>query len=175
MNTYIMLLRGINVGGKNKLAMKDLIALLEVQGFENIKTYIQSGNVVFTTTKRLGKNSGDIVAQKVAKVFGFKPDIMILAKAEFAVAINNNPFAAANGKTIHFYFANDEAKANEAKLRRLAAANEQYKLIGKVFYLFAPDGIGRSKLVAKLEDCLGVAVTGRNLNTINKLWALAGL
>ncbi|MCB1581922.1 MAG: DUF1697 domain-containing protein [Xanthomonadales bacterium] len=165
MKTYVLLFRGINVGGKNKMTMKDLSSLLEEMGFCEVKTYIQSGNVVLKSKERPDES----IQLKIASKFGFNIDIMILEKAEFERSLNNNPYNSIQGKEIHFYFTQKVPQPDFEKISSLASENEKYELNGNVFYLYAPDGIGRSKLVANIDKCLGVSATGRNLNTINKL------
>jgi uncharacterized protein (DUF1697 family) len=168
-NKYIVLLRGVNVGGKNLLPMKELKVLLEDAGFEKIKTYIQSGNVVLMGTK----NPQSTIDALIKNEFGFTPQVMVLSEDEFNLAISNNPYHEHEGKLVHFYFCKETPKVNDTKLEKLTSESESYELAGNVFYLHAPNGIGRSKLVASIESCLGVAATGRNLNTINKLEELA--
>ncbi len=165
MKTYILLLRGINVGGKNILPMKELVVLLEKSGFDNVKTYIQSGNVVLQSKKKPSTE----IETLISKQFGFKPKILALEKSDFDLSIKNNPYHPEEGKTAHFMFCSKTPKLNVEKLKQLATKSEQFQLIDKVFYLYAPDGIGRSKLAASVESCLGVPTTGRNLNTMNKL------
>jgi len=165
MKTYIVLFRGINVGGKYLLPMKELVALLEINGFQNIKTYIQSGNVVLQGKRISSTELGTLIAGK----FGFKPEVLVLEKSEFDLSIKHNPFHLAEGKSVYFYFCSKDPKLNSEKLEKYLAESEEYKIKNKVFYLYAPKGIGRSRLVANIESCLGVPVTGRNINTINKL------
>ena len=164
MRTYIVLFRGINVGGKNLVPMKELASVLEKANYQNIKTYIQSGNVVLQSEQK-----PDNIASLVMERFGFETEVMILEETEFNAAVSNNPFESAKGKAIHFYFCRDEPDINTDKLEKYKSPSEEYHISGKIFFLFAPEGIGRSKLVANLESCLGVPVTGRNLNTIRKL------
>lgn len=168
MKTYIVLFRGINVGGKNLVPMKELVGALEKNNYQNIKTYIQSGNVVLQSEKK-----PDNLASIVQDRFGFEPLVYVLEVSEFNDAVKNNPFRSSHGKDIHFCFCEDIPKINAAKLEKYKAESEEYHIDGKVFYLFAPEGAGRSKLVANLESCLGVATTGRNLNTIHKLQQMA--
>jgi uncharacterized protein (DUF1697 family) len=170
MESYVILFRGINVGGKNLLPMKDLLVALEASGYDKIKTYIQSGNVVLQGGR---VNPGDI-AKLVLDRFGFEPEVMVLTKSEFLTSIKHNPFSPDDGKLAHFYFCNQVPKFNLEKLEKFRIPSEEYKLVDKVFYLHAPEGIGRSKLVAKIESCLGVPATGRNLNTIKKLEQMLG-
>ncbi len=163
-NNYIVLFRGINVGGKNLVPMKELAELLGERGFQQIKTYIQSGNIVLQSQEK-PKNIASIVKDR----FGFEPEVCVLEESEFLAAVANNPFSSPQGKDIHFYFCKEEPEADILKLEKYKSESEEYHMEGKVFYLYAPDGIGRSKLVANIESCLGVAATGRNLNTIHKL------
>ncbi|WDE01250.1 DUF1697 domain-containing protein [Thalassomonas actiniarum] len=165
MKTYIILLRGVNVGGKNLLPMKELKKVLEGAGFEQVKTYIQSGNIVLLSDS----NPETEISGLIQAEFGFTPQILVLENDEFTGCVANNPYQALEGKSVHFYFCKTKPQINEEKLAALISATESYQLVEKVFYLHAPDGIGRSKLVANIEACLGVAATGRNLNTVNKL------
>ncbi len=168
MNTYIVLFRGINVGGKNLLPMQELVTILEENKYKNIRTYIQSGNVVLQSQARPDKK----IRLLVLHTFGFEPEVMALDETEFHAAVKNNPYTSADGKAVHFYFCKSQPKINTEKLTRFRAKSEQYQITGKVFYLHAPEGIGRSKLVANIEACLGVPATGRNLNTVKKLQLL---
>jgi len=165
MQTYIILLRGINVGGTHLLPMKELVRLLEENGYKGVSTYIQSGNIVLKSKN----NPADEIGALIHKGFGFKPEIIALDKSEFSSAVSNNPYHSGSGKEIHLYFCREAPEPDFDKLEALRADSEAYTLNGKVFYLFAPQGIGRSKLVSRLESCLGVQGTGRNLNTISKL------
>ena len=83
--------------------------------------------------------------------------------------IRENLFKSYEGKTVHFYFCASNPKLNRQKIESFISNRESYELKGEVFYLHAPDGIGRSKLVLNIESCLGVSYTGRNLNTVLKL------
>jgi len=73
---------------------------------------------------------------------------------------------------MHFYFCKSSPKVNETKLKKLKAESEEYHIEGKILYLYAPEGIGRSKLVANIESCLGVTATGRNFNTVSKIQSM---
>lgn len=145
--------------------MKELITILDKNNYENAKTYIQSGNVVLKSKK----NPDNSIASIVQSKFGFKPEIITLGESEFISAVKNNPYSSTEGKEIHFYFCKSKPNVDEIKLKRLKSESEKFHIKGKVLYLHAPDGIGRSKLVASIASCLGVSVTGRNLNTVNKI------
>jgi uncharacterized protein (DUF1697 family) len=166
MLTNIALFRGINVGGKNKLPMKQLISLMNECGFEDCQYYIQTGNVIFNSKS----SPTEAVAERVYEECGFRPEVMFLTIKDLEVSHANNPYPSADGKQCHFYFCKEPpSSADLKKIDQLKSENEQYQLIDQVFYLYAPDGVGRSKLAAKVEKCLGVATTARNLNTVQKL------
>lgn len=155
--------------------MKELIVLLKDMGFENIQTYIQSGNVIFQSKEKAGPEDAAEIRGRVFEKKGFKPQVLILSAAALQSAVENNPFDTSYGKALHFFFL--ESAPKQPKIEELAsikANSEEFELCGEVFYLYAPDGTGRSKLAAKVEKKLGVPVTARNWNTVNKLVSLAG-
>lgn len=170
MTTYIALFRGINVGGNNSLPMKTLKEILSSLGCRDIRTYIQSGNAVFrdiaSDPGKLSVQIGDAVYERC----GFKPRILLLTQSELVNAIEHNPFPTDPGNRLHFYFlAEIPVSPNLNNLEEIQSSTEAYVLDGSVFYLHAPDGIGRSKLAAKVEQFLGVDATARNWNTVKKL------
>ncbi|MBX2869326.1 MAG: DUF1697 domain-containing protein [Acidiferrobacterales bacterium] len=165
MKTYVLLLKGINVGGNNKLPMKELVDILTRRGFEEIKTYIQSGNVILNSRKK----PGSAVISDIADRFGFSPDMVVLDQEEFSASVRRNPFPDAVGKEVHFFYTAARPRINQVKIDRLISPTEVYAVKKNVFYLYAPDGIGRSKLAANVDSCVGGSVTGRNLNTIRRL------
>ena len=170
MNVYIALFRGINVGGKNTLPMKDLVGILEEMGFVEVSTYIQSGNVVFHSAKKCSSKTATEIGAKIIEHHGFEPKILLLGGQELQAAIKNNPFSTDEGKALHFYFLDAIPKNPDlTKLEGLKSDSEEFRLDGRVFYLHAPDGIGRSRLAAAVERSMGVAVTARNWNTVSKL------
>jgi uncharacterized protein (DUF1697 family) len=168
MTNYLVLLRGINVGGNNLLPMKTLVPLLELQHFTHVTSYLQTGNILLCSEQQPTEKIASLIEHEC----GFRVDILSLRAEQFLSAVQHNPYSARQGNTIHLYFCADKAVLNHAKIEQYIAASEQYQLIDKVFYLYAPDGIGRSKLVANIELCLGTKATGRNLNTVNKLVSL---
>src|SRR5688572_17447625 len=165
MNTYIALLRGINIGGKNKLPMKALTLLLEQERCVDVKTYIQSGNVIFRS--RLS-NPGPLakrLSAAVARNHGFAPRVLMLGVDELERAAAGNPFPEAdeNPKSLHLFFLDDKPEAPDWKaFEAVATMNERFELKDRVFYLYTPDGFGISKLSARAENLLGVAATARN-------------
>ena len=150
--------------------MKPLAELFISLGCENVRTYIQSGNVVFQTDHDSMPDLAKRLSDKVLQDYGFEPKVLLLDATELASAITNSPFPTEDGKLLHFFFleTNPEAPALE-KLDAVKQQSEKYQLNENVFYLYAPDGVSRSKLFAKIEKCLDVPATARNWNTVNKL------
>ena len=176
MNIWIALLRGINVGGANVLTMKDLVALLEGIGCASPKTYIQSGNVVFRSDEQSSSAMADRVSDAMAREHGFQPRVVVLSREELQQSADNNPFPEAESKpsTVHLFFlAEPPTNPDIDALTRLKTRSESFVLSDRVFYLHAPDGIGRSKLAAQAEKLIGVDATARNWRTVSKLLELA--
>ena len=176
MKRWIGLFRGINVVGNNLLPMASLVRHLKAMKLKNIKTYIQSGNVVFdTTSKNLTSLTNSIVA-KIADEHGFAPRLLLISPDALQQAIDCNPFphAGPEPKSLHFFFLDKPStNPNTTALESAKAETESYVLTDLVFYLHAPDGIGRSKLASRVEKLLGVTATARNFRTVEKLMALA--
>lgn len=173
MTRRILLLRGVNVGGANRLPMADFRTLLAGLGLGNPRTLIASGNAVFDDPG-LPDLSGQI-SNAIAARFGFAPDLFLYPPETFAALRAANPFAAeaaADGAKVHAFFLAAPAQLDDAKFKALATT-ERLLLTPAALYLHAPDGIGRSKLVERLPRLLGVASTSRNWNTVEALATLA--
>ncbi len=174
--TYIALLRGINVGGKNKLPMSKLVDILQQLHCRDVKTYIQSGNAIFRSNVEQAANLANEIGNTIQQRYGFHPKVLLLSWSELEKAAAKNPYCKAckSGKELHLFFL--EEKPGKPDLKKLAALqndSEQFTLTDRVFYLYTPQGIGRSKLAAGVEKALGVAVTARNWNSICKMLELA--
>ena len=176
MATWIALLRGINVGGNNIIKMADLKSDLESLKLKSVRTYIQSGNVVFDSTAKTASSLTKKICSQIEKQHGFRPQLFILDRNDLLAAIKSNPFpnAVSDPKTLHFFFLSEPAADPDIKaLDNARNQTENYKLTPRVFYLHAPDGIGRSKLAANAEKHLGVVTTARNYRTVDKLRFMA--
>jgi uncharacterized protein (DUF1697 family) len=141
---YIALFRGINVGGSNSLPMKELVAIMEGYGYTGIEAYIQSGNVVFESSRTRLKSFSKSIGESIKTNYGFKPHIMVLTAEELQNAASANPFPEAENepKSLHLYFLADTPQNPDIKtLNELKTDNESFRLIGKVFYLHAPDAL----------------------------------
>lgn len=178
MSRWIALFRAVNVGGKNKMPMARLKVVLQSSGCSDVQSYIQSGNVVFSSSVKSKTRLNLQILEAVESEFGFRPLVLLLNEAEFREAIANNPFDV-NGKepqTLHFFFLEEQPSQPDLDgLAKLASKTETFELVGKVFYLFAPDGIGKSNLAAAAERRLGVSATARNYNTIKALAVMLGV
>lgn len=180
MTQWIVFLRGVNVGGNNKLPMKELRAALEGAGFAGVQTYIQSGNLVFQSDHQDAREAGEAVTALIEKTFGFAPRSHTLTAAALHKAINENPYRQEGldePKSVHFHFLSEDpgAKADLEALTALKTETERFALTDNVFYLLAPDGIGRSKLAEKIDRHIRVPMTARNMRSVYKVAAIAGL
>ena len=175
MQTWIALLRGINVGGATVVPMKELISLFEKCNLHDIKTYIQSGNVVFRTEEgvtSLSKHIKNVLDQNLA----FHPKLLLRTVEQLQEAAEANPFpqGEADPKSLHLYFLSEPPKNRDLDgLTQLKKKSESFAIIGSTFYLHAPDGIGRSKLAAQVERHVGVDATARNWRTVCKVLEMA--
>jgi uncharacterized protein (DUF1697 family) len=176
MKTYIALFRGINVGGKNKLPMKDLVAALEDLGCQDVATYIQSGNAVFRSEERDASSISDGITARIGERHGFEPRVLVLSSEELEKTIRSNPFPEAESepKTLHLYFLDVPPELPDLDaLEGIKGERERFVLANGAFYLHAPDGLGRSKLAANVERLLGVPATARNWRTVGKVMEMA--
>lgn len=176
MKTYIALFRGINVGGKNVLPMKDLVAILKDIGARNGKTYIQSGNAVFQSEETDASLLSHAISAAIRKNHGFEPHVILLDSEEAEKAVGSNPFPEAESepKTLHLLFLASVPKNPDLDaLEAIKGGRERFVLKDSFLYLHTPDGIGRSRLAANAEKLLGVPATGRNWRTVRKVLAMA--
>jgi uncharacterized protein (DUF1697 family) len=171
----VLFLRGVNVGGRGKLPMADLRAVLSGLGLVRVVTHIQSGNAVFRAPGGL-----DGLATRIARAIegraGFAPQVLLLPRAGLEGVLSANPFAvegAADGASVHIGFLAHPSDTPRSTLQALAAPNERLHLTEAAFYLHAPSGIGRSKLAAGAEKALGVPMTMRNHRVATAVAALA--
>jgi uncharacterized protein (DUF1697 family) len=170
MNTYIALLRGL--GGKNTLPMKGLVELMEGMGLRNVRTYIQSGNAIFQSEGMGPSELSEGIRTAIENRYGFAPHVIILTPDELRGAVASNPYREAESepKTLHLTFlASTPEDPDLISLERIRKDSEQFTLKGRVFYFHAPEGVGRSRLFARIEKSLGVVGTARNWRTVCKI------
>ncbi|HEY4645164.1 MAG TPA: DUF1697 domain-containing protein [Steroidobacteraceae bacterium] len=176
MKTWIVLFRGINVGGKNMLPMKLLTALLEEAGCRDVRTYIQSGNVVLRSPLSDASRVATRIRMAVSDSRGFEPRVLVLNRAELQKAMAANPYreATAHPKSVHLFFlAERPTHPDIESLNGIKAKSESFTLDGRILYLHTPEGFGTSKLAERAERCLDVAATARNWRTCSALLELA--
>ena len=174
MPIYIALLRGINVGPTKRIKMDDLRKSLEWLGFEQIKTYIQSGNVVFKAGKISRAALTKKIEGRITRDFGFSVSVIVRTSAEWREAIDSNPFLKQRGidlEKLHVTFLAD-APATSAlkKLADFTLAPDQSNCIGRQVYLYLPNGFSKSSLwKVPWEKALAVGTTTRNWRTVNAI------
>lgn len=177
MTTFISLLRGVNVGGK-VLPMSGLRNICEDLGFKNVRTYIQSGNVLFESAAKTTTSISKLLETHISKESGITVSVLTLKAGELAAIIKGNPFVKEEGidhARLHvtMIFAKP-SKEGLAKLAAIPAGKDRYVVKGPTVYLYCPDGYGRSKLAnPNLERALGVTCTTRKWNTMQRLYAIA--
>jgi len=185
MCTHLALLRGINVGGRNRVAMTDLRAVVSSLGHTEVATYIQSGNVIFSSVETDTAAIAAELVTAVAATLGVVSKVVVLSRDELSQVVANNPYLdEANPRYLHVAFTAGPIEPDQ--LTRIATAQQratdkgsrdEVTAVGRVLYLHTPDGLGRSELAAQLARTGGpLAATGsatvRNWATVTKLLAL---
>jgi uncharacterized protein (DUF1697 family) len=165
---HVALLRGINVGGKNMLPMKELCALFAATGCANVQSYIQSGNVIFDAPARALGKLGERVGEAIEERFGFRPPIVLRSAKQLAAACDRVPFP--DTPHVHVGFlAQAPTKPQLAALDPGFGAPDRYIVHGSEVYLHLPNGMGRSKLGTGYFDKRIGTTTFRNWNTVVEL------
>lgn len=171
MSTYVSLLRGINVGGRAKVAMADLRDIYAELGLADVTTYIQSGNVVFTSDLRARDLPARIEAG-IEKHLSMTVTVIVRTPKELKRIVDANPFPDVDVSRLYVAFlAETPTAAGVERLAAFDAGGEEFKVAGKQIYLHYPDGAGRARL--PVERGIGVAATVRNWRTVNKLIELS--
>ena len=176
MATYLALLRGINVGGANKVPMKELRGLFEKLGYEDVQTYLQSGNVIFEGKSSTSKKLAAEIERAIAKAF--KPGVSVIVRThrELERVASGNPFPTKGVKPslLHVMFLAEPASAKAFKtLDPDRSPTDEFEVKGREIYLRFPSGSGRSKLtIDYFEKKLGTKATARNWNTVSNLLEL---
>jgi uncharacterized protein (DUF1697 family) len=182
MPRYVALLRGINVGGRNKVAMADLRDVVQSLGHTDVATYIQSGNVVFTSPGADDSALADALEKAIAGRLGVQPAVVVVSQKELAKVIAGNPYPGEdNPKYVHAVFRRSapgpDALTAIADAHQRAAGKgcrDEYAVSGRVLYLHTPDGLGRSEFAAQLAKPAGRIGQGtaRNWSTVLRLMAM---
>ena len=170
---HVALLRGVNVGGRNRLPMADLAALFEKAGARQVRTYIQSGNVVFRSDAARAARLGAAVAKAMHADLGWSVPIVVRSAAALAAAAKENPFLEEKAalETLHVGFLLDRPeRARVAALEPDRSPPDRFVVRGDTIYLHLPNGMARTKLTSQYLDArLGTVVTVRNWNTVTTL------
>jgi len=175
--TYAALLRGINVGGKNMLPMKDLVAICEQAGCGSVRTYIQSGNVIFDCAAKAAQKTAGAITQAIESRMGLRVPVVLRSAAELDEVVASNPFqqAGSDEKWLHVVFLQTLPEAARvAALDPDRSPPEQFTVRGRDIFLQCPNGVGQSKLTnAWFDSKLATISTGRNWRTVCKLRDMA--
>ncbi|MEU9167312.1 DUF1697 domain-containing protein [Streptomyces sp. NPDC048420] len=173
--TYAALLRGINVGGSRKVPMADLRTLMEDLGHDGVRSYLQSGQAVFTADHGDEESLAAELTDAIEKRFGFTVDVIVRDHTYLKAIADKCPFPAAEleGKQLHVTYFSAPVDADRfAEIDRAAYLPEEFRLGDRALYLYVPNGLGRSKLAELLSRPRlnkGVIATSRNWNTVVKL------
>jgi len=178
MPTHIAMLRGINVSGQKIIRMEALRTSFEAMGFSRVRTYVQSGNVVFDAGKETVGNLQDKIEKQIASVFGFAVPVLLKSSTEMECIVRDNPFPKKSGiddSKLHVTFLSKSAPEMTTEiLAALAANQEQFHINNREIYLYCPNGYGTTKLSnGTIEKKLGVIATTRNWKSVNALLAMA--
>jgi uncharacterized protein (DUF1697 family) len=175
--TYVALLRGINVGGKNKLPMTHLVQLFIEQGCDEVRTFIQSGNVIFNAKPEVAIVLADRITEQIAKRYAYRPPVILRTEGDMDAVVSNNPFLKRNlpEEDLHVLFLADIPKASAiGLLDSNRSPPDEFAVLGREIYLRLPNGAGTTKLTNAYFDLkLSTISTGRNWRTVTKLLELA--
>lgn len=178
MEKYIAILRGINVSGSKMIKMDDLKLSMKELNFQNIETYIQSGNLVFENAKMEQQKLALLITDIIRKNFGFNVPVIVKSADELIAVSNHNPFTIKRNESIDklhvTFFQEEPEKELKDKLVGIKSDDDEFILIGNVVYLFCPNGYGRTKLTNNFfEEKLKISATTRNWKTVIKLAEMA--
>lgn len=173
------MLRGINVGAHKRIRMDQLRQSFEALGFEQVKTYIQSGNVVFKAGRLSEPTLTRRVEERILGDFGFDVSVVVRTSDELSKTVANNPLLKERGvdpEKLHVMFLSDSpAPASLKKLTDLTAAPDRSRCLGKEIFLYLPNGVSESSLMkSPLDRVLAVVTTTRNWKTVNTLHQMCG-
>jgi uncharacterized protein (DUF1697 family) len=171
MSTYIALLRGINVSGQKLIKMAELREYLAELNYTNIKTYIQSGNIVFDTDNNSCETLETEIHNKIKEKYGFEVPTLVKSPDEFNEAVKRNPFAEEDPKRVYITFLSHTPELTKVEsLKEVDYSPEKYVIDSKVVYFYSPDGYGKAKMNNNFfENKLKVDATTRNWKTVNVL------
>jgi uncharacterized protein (DUF1697 family) len=183
MPSYVAMVRGINVSGSKPVKMEALRRSFEALGFKNVRSYVQSGNVVFEAKERAAAPLGSKIVARIKRDFGFEVSVLVLGAGELGRVVDENPFLKRRRPRapeidvtkLHVTFlAAAPAPAGLKKMEGVSSGRDAFHCLGKTIYLACPDGYGNTKLSNNaFERALGAAATTRNWKTVTTLAAMA--
>jgi len=175
MKTHIVLLKGINVGGHKKVPMAELRELLSFKGFFNVKTYIQSGNIILDSSEENIQDLEKIIQKSIIDHFGFEVSVLVKTPENLKQIFDNCPFSEEQKKASYFMMLHDIPDMNLVKeVSEKVYEFDEYIIKNDCIYLFCEKGMGKSKFNAKyFERKLNTFATARNYNTMLKLLSLS--
>ncbi len=179
MDVYIGLLRAVNLGAHNKIAMSDLRDLLAGVGMKDARSLLQSGNLVFRSDASTTEKLEELLQDAAAKRLGLKTDFFVRSARDWKAIVAANPFPAEAKRDpshlVVMFLKEAPSRASVTALQKVISGREVVRARGREAFITYPDGIGRSRLTTSLiEKTLGTRGTGRNWNTVVKLGVLAG-
>ena len=178
MAVYIAMLRGVNVGGHQKLNMEALRALCTGLGLRDVRSYIQSGNLVFRDDEADPRALVHRLQAAIEGKFGFKPGVVLRTAAELQKVVARNPFAGRDGiepsRLLVLFLAEKPSPAACAQVLALPSEPEEHVIHGRELYVYYPNGMARPRIpLIRIEKMLQCVSTGRNWNTVNTLLDMA--
>jgi uncharacterized protein (DUF1697 family) len=169
MATYVAFLRGINLGPNNKIPMAELRAMAEDLAFTDVATYINSGNLILSSTKKAATVEREI-SKGIEDTFGRQIDVTVRTPAQLKKILADNPYPDGNPSQVAVAFlTNAPAKDAKDRVAAVAADYEPFTFAGRQVYVNYSRGLGRSKLAEKFSGIVGVSSTVRNIRTIEKV------
>ena len=172
MACYVAFLRGINLGPTNKIAMPALREMATGLGYTDVATYINSGNLIFDSTKRAATLEREIAAA-IKETFGPRIDVAVRTPAQLKKLLADNPYPDGNPSQVTIAFLTKAAPAaGKEKVAAIATEAEPFTFAGQDVYVHYSNGLGNSKLAEKFSAIIGVSSTVRNINTVTKIVAL---
>jgi uncharacterized protein (DUF1697 family) len=177
MNVVVTMLRGVNVGGHNRIKMDALRALYESLRLRDAATCIQSGNVVFRSDEPDLVRLAGRIERGIERTFGFRPAVIVRTASELRGVIANNPFSTRRNvdpsKLLVFFLASDPGPDARDTIQRIKADPEELRIAGRELYIHFPNGAGRSKLPIVITRAAKTPMTSRNWNIVTKLLQMA--
>ena len=174
MATYVAFLRGVNLGPNNKISMSALRAMAEDRGYTDVATYINSGNLIISSSKKAATVEREI-SNAIKDTFGRPIDVTVRTPAHLKKILAENPYPDGNPSQVTVAFLTKAPPANaQDKVAAVATDHEPFTFAGQDVYVNYSRGIGKSKLAERFSDIIGVSSTVRNIRTVEKVLALCG-